>query len=70
MQVGLADLNFVDEHMDRLDGDLPHPIPRLSSVSHEPYAEPGMSARLPRGTRVRFRHGCLVIDGPAWHPGT
>jgi hypothetical protein len=41
MQVGLADLNFVDQHIDRLDGDLSPPVPRLSSVSHEPYAEPG-----------------------------
>ncbi len=41
MQLGLACLKFVDEHIDRFDGDLPHPVPQPGSVSHEPYAEPG-----------------------------
>src|SRR5262245_46771871 len=41
MQVVLACLEFVDEQLDRFDGDLPHRVPRLGPVSHEPDAEPG-----------------------------
>jgi hypothetical protein len=35
-------LKFVDEHLDRFDGDLPHPAPRVSPVSDEPYAGAGL----------------------------
>ena len=41
MQVGLACLKFAGEHIGRFDRDLPHPVLRPGSVSHEPYAEPG-----------------------------
>ena len=40
MQAGLRLPEF-DEHIDRCDGDLPHPVPLPGSVSREPYAEPG-----------------------------
>ena len=50
MQVGLACLKFADEHLDRFNGDLPHPVPRLGPVSHEPYAD---VIRQGHGTRLR-----------------
>jgi hypothetical protein len=52
MQVGLACLKFVDERLDRFDGDLPHPVPRLGPVSHEPYAGPGCGPSVIRGPHV------------------
>jgi len=41
MQAGLACRKFTDEHIDRFDGDLPHPGSRPGSVCYQPYAEPG-----------------------------
>jgi len=42
MQVGLACLKFAGEHIDRFDGDLPHPVPSHGSLSGERCAEPGL----------------------------
>ena len=41
MQVGLACLKFAGEHIGRFDRDLPHPVLRPGSVSHELHVEPG-----------------------------
>ena len=36
----------------RFNGDLPHPVPRLGPVSHEPYAEPGCGPSVIREPHV------------------
>ena len=53
MQVGLACRKFAGEQIGRLDGDLPHRIPRADPVSREPYAGPGCGLRDPGAARSR-----------------
>ena len=66
MQVGLACLKFAGEQIGRLDGDLPHRVPRADPVSREPYAGPGCGLRDPGAARSR---GAVVIYGfPAPEP--
>jgi hypothetical protein len=52
MQVGLACLKFVDEHLDRFDCGPPHPVLQLGPVSHEPYAAPGCEPSVIREPHV------------------
>ncbi len=69
MQVGLACLKFVDEHLDRFDDDLPHPVPRLGPVSHEPYAEPGCGPSVIREPHVHAAcRGQLPLPGAGTAP--
>jgi MerR HTH family regulatory protein len=37
-------VRYYQERLDRFDGDLPHPVPRVSPVSDEPYARAGLRA--------------------------
>ena len=69
MQVGLACLKFVDEHIDRFNGDLPHSVPRLGPVSHEPYAEPGCGPSVIREPPVHAAcRGQLPFPAPEHAP--
>jgi hypothetical protein len=64
VQVGLACLKFVDEHLDRFDGDPPHPVRRLGPVSHEPYAAPGCEPSVIREPHVHAAcRGQLPLPG-------
>ena len=67
MQVGLACLKFAGEHIGRFDRDLPHPVLRPGSVSHEPYAEPG--GGLPcSGSRTFTQRAAVSYRFPAPEP--
>ena len=69
MQVGLACLKFVDEHLDRFDCDPPHPVRRLGPVSHEPYAEPGCGPSVIREPHVHAAcRGQLPLPGAGTTP--